>query len=472
VQPDIREVVLLDRGAEALVDLVDLRKHLLSLLLLGSDAAGVRIRRSDRDERAYAQKECLRLSFHQWATTESTGAVPEGAGPHKFGTLAALSDVCNRFSSQKLPLSGKYRDRTKSPFSAVSRQEHAGNITLCDEGHNTIRLVGSGLVRGGRESRLAFGLALLAAVFVGASLAGAQNTATLQQHQRVLVTRSHSALLGLYALDSRLSRARNDLARIHARVTALRAEQQQVQDEVKIVARNLRVSQRLLATHLRTLYEEGEPNALAILLGSTSLDDAVTRLNDLEQSAQQGQTAVTDAEQGRTQLTELAAKLASQVRQAQALEGRARTTAKALAQARAARVGYLASLARQRQLTAHQISRLDTRARRVVEQAQTIQARATAPAPPVWSAPGAITVTATGYSLPGHTATGLPVGYGVVAVDPGVIPLGTRMTIPGYGEGVAADTGSGVSGYAIDLWFPTLADALAWGRRTVTITLH
>jgi len=37
---------------------------------------------------------------------------------------------------------------------------------------------------------------------------------------------------------------------------------------------------------------------------------------------------------------------------------------------------------------------------------------------------------------------------------------------------VAADTGSGVQGMTIDLWFPTLAQALAWGRRTVTITLH
>ena len=83
-----------------------------------------------------------------------------------------------------------------------------------------------------------------------------------------------------------------------------------------------------------------------------------------------------------------------------------------------------------------------------------------------------VTVSATGYSLPGRTATGLPVGLGVVAVDPSVIPLGTKMTIPGYGEGVAADTGSAVQGYEIDLWFPTVAAALAWGRRTVTITLH
>jgi 3D (Asp-Asp-Asp) domain-containing protein len=64
------------------------------------------------------------------------------------------------------------------------------------------------------------------------------------------------------------------------------------------------------------------------------------------------------------------------------------------------------------------------------------------------------------------------VGYGVVAVDPSVIPLGTRMSIPGYGEGVAADTGGAIQGAMIDLWFPNAAAASAWGRRTVTITLH
>ena len=173
--------------------------------------------------------------------------------------------------------------------------------------------------------------------------------------------------------------------------------------------------------------------------------------------------------------------LATQAREADALEARARETASSLGRARAARVGYLASLAHQRRLTTRQLASLDTRARRVVKRAQAIQsqaiqsqtgpASAPAPAPPA-GVPGTITVTATGYSLPGHTATGLPVGYGIVAVDPGVIPLGTRMTIPGYGEGVAADTGSAVTGSTIDLWFPTLADALAWGRRTVTITLH
>lgn len=54
----------------------------------------------------------------------------------------------------------------------------------------------------------------------------------------------------------------------------------------------------------------------------------------------------------------------------------------------------------------------------------------------------------------GITATGIPVTQGVVAVDPSVIPLGTRMYIPGYGLGVAADTGGAISGNMIDLGYP------------------
>src|SRR3954468_8400595 len=328
------------------------------------------------------------------------------------------------------------------------------------------------LVRGGRESRLALSLVLASAALLGASLAGAQGPAALKRQQGVLAGRSHAALLGLFSLDARLSRARSELARTHSRVSALRSERQEARRQLTLVAGNLKASQRLLAAHLRMLYEQGEPDAIAILLGSSSLDDAVTRLNDLEQTARQGASAVADTEDGRAKLTRLGATLAAQLREARALEARAARTAAALETARAQRVAYLASLARQRRLTNRQISALDTRARRVVEKAQAVQSRAPATAPGPASPGSTITVTVTGYSLGGTTATGLPVGPGVVAVDPAVIPLGTRMTIPGYGEGVAADTGSAVSGYTIDVWFPALADALAWGRRTVEITLH
>jgi uncharacterized protein YabE (DUF348 family) len=97
-------------------------------------------------------------------------------------------------------------------------------------------------------------------------------------------------------------------------------------------------------------------------------------------------------------------------------------------------------------------------------------------AAPVPGAGSKLAVVATGYA-PGadgvgtRTATGARAGYGVIAVDPSVIPLGTRIYIPGYGYGVAADTGGAVRGARIDLCFDSGSQALAWGRRSVTITI-
>jgi uncharacterized protein YabE (DUF348 family) len=68
----------------------------------------------------------------------------------------------------------------------------------------------------------------------------------------------------------------------------------------------------------------------------------------------------------------------------------------------------------------------------------------------------------------GHTATGDVVTYGIVAVDPDVIPLGTRMFIPGYGYAVAADTGGAIKGNLIDLGFPDGVTA-DWQSRWVEI---
>jgi len=54
----------------------------------------------------------------------------------------------------------------------------------------------------------------------------------------------------------------------------------------------------------------------------------------------------------------------------------------------------------------------------------------------------------------GITYTGVPVTRGIVAVDPRVIPLGSRLYIPGYGFAIAGDTGGGIVGNMIDLGYP------------------
>jgi len=57
----------------------------------------------------------------------------------------------------------------------------------------------------------------------------------------------------------------------------------------------------------------------------------------------------------------------------------------------------------------------------------------------------------------------------VVAVDPNVVPLGTRLYIEGYGWAVAADTGKAIKGRRLDVWLPTKESCLQWGRRKVRV---
>jgi len=67
------------------------------------------------------------------------------------------------------------------------------------------------------------------------------------------------------------------------------------------------------------------------------------------------------------------------------------------------------------------------------------------------------------------TSTGLKAGFGVVAVDPTVIPLGSRLYVEGYGYAIAGDVGSGIKGLRIDLGFNTKREALIYGVRRVKV---
>jgi 3D (Asp-Asp-Asp) domain-containing protein len=71
----------------------------------------------------------------------------------------------------------------------------------------------------------------------------------------------------------------------------------------------------------------------------------------------------------------------------------------------------------------------------------------------------------------GYTATGVKAEKGVVAVDDRIIPLGTRLYIPGYGFAVAADRGSAIKGMRIDLCFATYPEAIQFGRRRIKVYL-
>ena len=91
-----------------------------------------------------------------------------------------------------------------------------------------------------------------------------------------------------------------------------------------------------------------------------------------------------------------------------------------------------------------------------------------------------MTVTATAYTAyctgcSGTTAIGIDLranpNQRVIAVDPRVIPLGTKVWVEGYGEAIAGDTGGAIKGNKIDVFIPTQESAMAWGVKTVKIRI-
>jgi 3D (Asp-Asp-Asp) domain-containing protein/peptidoglycan hydrolase CwlO-like protein len=344
-----------------------------------------------------------------------------------------------------------------------------------------------------------------------------------------LERRSRAAVLDLYALGSRLEQARGELARLDRQVAALARRQATARKEYRAALVTMSRAEQQLGAQLRLLYEQDQPDAMAVILGATSLQQAIDGLDNIKRIAHATEMVLDQSRRARTQVQKERRQLAAEVARTQAARERVAAGAAELERAQGERAAYLAQLRSEQALTATQIASAERQAAAAQQRAQAVTVRAqqqqsrqepqgpqpqaaatsttlpdsqasatttfqtpatAAPGEPppapvesvsqskssaTASAPGpprpggTMSVLATGYCLTGTTATGLPVGPGIVAVDPTVIPLGTRMSIPGYGDGVAADTGGAINGNHIDVWLASCRDAAAF-TRTVTIT--
>lgn len=346
------------------------------------------------------------------------------------------------------------------------------------------------------------GLSLLAAALVtGAlvtisipSIGGAKTAPALANRAATLARSESAALLELYAAESALSRARSDVAALAARSAALEASERSLVVRTEVVRRSLRASQQRVATLLRVLYIQGEPDPISVILGATSLDEAIAGIEGLSRATAQNRRLSAEATINARKLGQLGTRLAQEREDLNRAQGAARASVARFESAVAGRSATVAAVRRARSLTQQRLAALEAQARAAerrsaeITSAAVTQSSAAAPsgattatapvsgAPTQSAAPTKGTRTfvadAVAYHLPGKTASGLPVGVGVIAVDPTVIPLGTRVFIPGYGPAVAADVGSAIKGNIIDLWMPSTAQARAWGRRTVTITIY
>lgn len=399
-----------------------------------------------------------------------------GEGRHKQGTLAGPPDDRNQQASQKSTEHGTLH-RAQTP----TREG-----ILCYGPRLVRRLSTSG------TTRCAVAIASLAVVVAVPVALGADSSslharaAELHAEEASAGAQASAAVRTLYALEAELSRARAEVAATESRRLEVVDKRASTRRQLALAQSSMRVSERRLAELVRTSYKQNEADPLVILLGAASLDEALTGLENLDRVAGENRRVLESARAARARLLQVDARLdareAELRRASEAAQGRLRSLEAKVAE----RAAYIDSLRQAQRLSARRVATLEAQARAAERRSAELQVSSrrlpAAPlageaAAPITASPAAptggrrLTVASLGYSLRGRTASGLPVGTGIVAVDPNVIPLGTRMVVPGYGEAVAADTGSAIRGAMIDLWFPTVAAARRWGRRTVVITL-
>jgi 3D (Asp-Asp-Asp) domain-containing protein len=298
--------------------------------------------------------------------------------------------------------------------------------------------------------------------------------------------RERTALLQLFATDAALARAQEGERAANARLVRVRSDLRDLRQRVSVARINERAAQRALALRLNEIYRARPLDAFAVLLESRSWSDVGAGLDLLNRLSRSDSSLVHAARRWRAALRSQARALASAEAGASAEQAAWHAKVAELGQADRAHRALLARLRRDR---VHAVAALASVAHRDVERARLVVqpqphgGGSTAASPPPPSSPpppaeppslaagATLSVSSTAYSLPGRTASGLPVGQGICATDPRVIPLGTRFDVPGYGPCVAADTGSAVIGATIDIWMPD-ERASVYGTQTITITFR
>lgn len=382
-----------------------------------------------------------------------------GVAGHKSGSLAAGCDDCTPFGRQKLC---KHEESSATVVRPVSR----------------------------RARYLAPSIAALLLVSVCGVAAGASGSRELA----ALAGVERSAELELYASESALARAVDASRRLDARRFGLERSLARARTRATVVRASLAATRRSIAALLRRLYVDGEAEPLAVLFGARSLDGVLEGIDVLERATSLNRRLAAEGRARAVRLDTQLVRLAGAKVALGLATARARAAAARYSVAVAAKRSTLDAIRREQGLTRERLAVAEERARvaqraseriaRDAARTSAAPAAPTRPGPQPQPSPVAARADGTGaggrqlvtdavaYHLPGRTASGLPVGVGVIAVDPTVIPLGTRVFVPGYGPAVAADVGSAIKGNIIDLWMPSTAAARAWGRRTVTITIY
>ncbi|MGZ4123092.1 MAG: 3D domain-containing protein [Tumebacillaceae bacterium] len=292
--------------------------------------------------------------------------------------------------------------------------------------------------------------------------ASAQGDGTLTQHQNEL----QHLQSDLHTLDSSLQATRTKARDLATEVSDLMFQSRDLQQQIKQTKQQIAARNELFKKRVKVMYLDGDMSYLEVLFDAKDFPDLVDRMHMLTLIVQQDQALV-------DQLHREYATLEQEQKQLQAQQQE---------QAQKQEQLFALESTLQSQLQDKQ-SQINAKQNEIHLDEQTMQAQfATLPTTQPTALPSRgdlengsnaayAQMVATAYTAPStaRTYTGAKPAKGTAAVDPRVIPLGTKLYIEGYGYAVATDTGLDIKGNRIDLFFNSVDQCIQFGRRVVKV---
>lgn len=300
----------------------------------------------------------------------------------------------------------------------------------------------------------------------------------LQARSSELDASYRQSLSDLVAVDSEVNRSAAEIQNASQRRDDVTAQMQAEQQRLDEIQSQLTSQQGSLEKRLRSTYKSDDIGYLDVVLGAGDFSDFLNRVDMVSLIAEDDRQLIVSVQESRKSAEDKLAMLSRQQEELASLINQLSSAQQNLINAQAEQQRVSGAIKVQMQDNESTLGQLQAEAAAIETRMSDIQANS-APdnsggnddySPPA-AGGSSFSVSATAYCLGGTTATGMPVGRGIIAVDPGVIPLGSRVHVSGYGDAIAADTGGAINGNRIDVWLPC-GEAYAWGVRTVTVTVY
>jgi peptidoglycan hydrolase CwlO-like protein len=232
---------------------------------------------------------------------------------------------------------------------------------------------------------------------------------------------------------------------------------------------------KLFKERIRAMYINGTDGYLAIMLSSKDLSDFLSRVDTITRVIKFDNSIIAKLKKNELTIENEKKTLNAENNRLQSLRASNETVLAKLNNDIKQQKQLLSNATeKEQQLLAEQNSEIEQASHSTVAMAgsQSLSRGSIGSAPA--SSSRVITMQATAYCDNGYTASGMqtrrePGGYSTIAVDPTVIPLGSKVYVEGYGYAIAADIGGAINGGRIDLFVPSQAEAQSWGRRSVNV---